>query len=566
MSLVRNFFVGEEAIPSRAEFKYAMLRGQFACVICGVAIFYTILDNINGVYVFLPWYGLLAALGLFSLYLNRRKYYIPATILQLLTINTLVFMFADVDHPYGGVFFFLMTCSVTGLISLNHYHKGASIFFAILPIVLGFIAFKTDLNIIPPPRYEPEMVNTNFLANLTIGILSNAFVVYFLINRNHESEQSLRASERELIKTSADLKISEERFSMALQGTRAGIYEWKVKTNQVYVSPYWKRLLGYSADEVLELTPERFVSMTHPDDAQRTSKSISDHLITHQPYQNELRLRTKTGEYKWFLDSGVFKVDEEGNPSVVIGSIIDIDERKKAEEELALKNTQLAKTNEELDRFVYSASHDMRAPLSSLLGLIHLSEKTDRPEEVGIYLQMMKDRIKTMEGFIKEVTDYSRNTRLDITPAPIRLHELVTEVVQNLAYTIVNKKVRIEIDIDPNLVVISDANRLKVVINNLLSNAYKYHFFDQADPFIIVSAFKKGDLIFISVKDNGRGIAEEHHARIFEMFYRASENSEGSGLGLYIVKETLDKLHGSISVHSKEGIGSEFSVTLPVTP
>jgi light-regulated signal transduction histidine kinase (bacteriophytochrome) len=85
----------------------------------------------------------------------------------------------------------------------------------------------------------------------------------------------------------------------------------------------------------------------------------------------------------------------------VIGSIIDIDERKKAENELAIKNFQLAKTNEELDRFVYSASHDMRAPLSSLLGLIHLSEKTDRPEEIGTLLQMMKDRIKTMEGFYK---------------------------------------------------------------------------------------------------------------------------------------------------------------------
>ncbi len=564
MGLFRDFLVGKEEITSRTEFKYAMLRGQFACIICSIAIFYTGLDSYNGVYVFLPWYGVLGGIALLTLVLNRKKYYIVASVLQLILINALVYLFADVDHPYGGVYFFFMSCSVTGLISLYNYHRGASIFFTLLPIILGFIAFTTDLNIIPPPRYESNMVQINFLANLTIGILSNGFVVYFLINRNQETEQSLRANERDLIKISADLKVSEERFAMALEGTRAGIYEWRVKTNEVYVSPHYKALLGYHPDEPLELTMEKFVAIVHPDDLPRTSQSIREHLSNHLPYQNELRIRTKTGEYKWFLDSGVSKLDEMGAPSVIIGSIIDIHERKKAEEELALKNVQLAKTNEELDRFVYSASHDMRAPLSSLLGLIHLSEKTDRPEEVGIYLQMMKDRIKTMEGFIKEVTDYSRNTRVDLTPARVRLRPLVDEVVQNLAYTIVNRKVRIEVDIDNALEIVTDVNRLKVVINNLLSNAYKYHVFEQADPYIIVSAITKGNIALVTVKDNGLGIAPEHHTRIFEMFYRASENSEGSGLGLYIVKETLDKLRGSISVHSSLEVGSEFTVTLPL--
>lgn len=563
MSHFRNFLVGKESITSRKEFKYAMLRGQFACIICSVALFYTILDTINGVKVFIPWYGLLAGLALVSLFLNRKKYYTAATILQLILINSLIFLFADVDHPYGGVFFFFMTCSSAGLILLNYYHRSLSFVFALLPILLGYLAFTQDLNIIPPPMYEENMVRINFLANLTIGIISNVFVVIFLINRNTETERTLRDSEKHLIKISADLKVSEERFAMALTGTRAGIYEWKVKSHSIYVSPYWKSLLGYESHELKDLTFELYLSFIHPEDLARTTQTIESHLTDHLPYQNELRVRTKSGAFKWFLDSGISKLDEEGNTSLVIGSIIDIDERKKAEEELALKNHQLAKTNEELDRFVYSASHDMRAPLSSLLGLIHLSEKTDRPEEVSIYLQMMKDRIKTMEGFIKEVTDYSRNTRLDIAPVHVSLLNLVEEVVQNLAYSIVNKKVRIAVDIDKELVILTDISRLKVVITNLLSNAYKYHFFDQPDPFIIVSAVKRSENAIITVKDNGLGISPEHHSRIFEMFYRASENSEGSGLGLYIVKETLEKLRGSISVQSAEGTGSEFIVTLP---
>ncbi len=563
MSLFRNFLVGKATITSRKEFKYAMLRGQFACIICGVALFYTLLDSLNGVAVFIPWYALLAFFSLVTLFLNRKKYYTAATILQLLLINCLVFLFADVDHPNGSVFLFFMTCASTGLILFNYYQRTFSILFALLPISLGLLAYNYDLKIIPPPLYEENMIRINFIANFTIGIISNVFVVYFLINRNYETEKTLRESEKHLIKISADLKISEERFAMALTGTRAGIYEWKVKNNAIYVSPYWKKLLGYEEKELEDLTFELYLSFIHPEDISSAKQTIESHLRNHLPYQNELRVRTKSGTFKWFLDSGISKLDEEGNTSIVIGSIIDIDERKKAEEELALKNDQLAKTNEELDRFVYSASHDMRAPLSSLLGLIHLSEKTDRPEEVIIYLQMMKDRIKTMEGFIKEVTDYSRNTRLDLAPTQICLYDFVKEVVQNLAYAIVNKKVRIGIDIDTTLMVITDASRLKVVFNNLLSNAYKYHNFEQSDPYIVVSAIKRGEIILITVKDNGQGIAAEHHTRIFEMFYRASEKSEGSGLGLYIVKETLDKLRGNISVRSTEENGAEFTVTLP---
>ena len=188
MSLFRNFFVGPASITSRKEFKYAMLRGQFACITCSVALFYTILDSINGVQVFIPWYGLLAGFAIVSLLLNRKKYYTAATILQLTLINSLIFLFADVDHPYGGVYFFFLTCSSSGIILLNYYNRPLSIVFAMLPILLGFLAFTYDLKIIPPPIYEENMIRINFLANLTIGIVSNVFVVFFLINRNAETE------------------------------------------------------------------------------------------------------------------------------------------------------------------------------------------------------------------------------------------------------------------------------------------------------------------------------------------------------------------------------------------
>jgi len=564
MSFFRDLLVGKEGISSRKEFKYAMLRGQFACIIVAVPLFYTLLDTLNGVTVFIPWYALLAGVALITLLLNRKKYYTAATILQLILINSLIYLFADVDHPDGGVFFYFVTCSISGLILLNYYHKSYNLFFALMPVLLGYLAYTTDLNVIPSPSYEEEMIRINFIANLTIGILSNVFVVYFLINRNAETEKSLRDSEKNLIKISADLKVSEERFAMALEGTRAGIYEWRVKSGCIYVSPRWKIMLGYEDHELKDLSAAAFLSFIHPDDIVRTSQSINDHLQTQHPYQNELRIRAKNGIYKWFMDSGTSKLDEEGNTSVVIGSIIDIDERKVAEEQLALKNLQLAKTNEELDRFVYSASHDMRAPLSSLLGLIFIAEKANEPEEIKDCLNRMKSRVKVMEGFIREVTDYSRNARFEIGWQPIRFSELTKEIIDSLSYSFHNENVEVKISVPENFSIYCDPHRLKIILNNLLANAFKYTDRLKAKQEIKIMAKINDTHWFFTVQDNGVGISEEHLPRIFEMFFRASESSEGSGLGLYIVKEALEKLNGKISVVSTLQAGTSFTVTLPL--
>jgi PAS domain S-box-containing protein len=561
-SIFRDLLVGKDFIPSRLEFKYALLRGQFAVIIFSIAIFYIIADPIHSVYGFIPGYILMMIVSFFIVLLNRKKFYNTSSILLLTFVNTIVFFFSTVDHPHGGVFFFFMTCSIAGLILAGYYSRYAGILFAALPIVLGYVSYTSDLNIMPRPSYEPGVVQLNFLINFTIGILSNIFIVSFLISRNQESESSLRESEKNLMQIASDLEISQERFALAVRGTNAGIYEWDLSKNSIYISSQWKRLLGYSEGEVAVSSIDLLVSMIHPDDAGRIAKIIEAHLKSQEPYQNELRLKTKDGSYKWFLDSGSFKTDEAGGILVVVGSIIDIEERKKAEEEILLKNIQLAKTNEELDRFVYSASHDMRAPLSSLLGLINISEKTYNINELQAYLQMMKGRIKTMEGFIKEVTDYSRNTRLDLVLEKTDLEEVIRDVAQNLS-DMTAGKVRIEIDLSEKITLLTDPNRLRVILNNLISNAYKYHRHDQPDPYILFSAKRNSNRVVIKVKDNGSGIEPDYHHKIFDMFFRASIKSEGSGLGLYIVKETIQKLGGTIWVESSPGEGSTFTFAIP---
>lgn len=560
---IRNLLVGNKPIASRIEFKYALLCGQFALIFFFVGLIYCVVDPINNVYTFLPGYFFMMAVSVIIILLNRARRHLTASMLLLTFINIIVFLFCSTDHPHGGVFFFFMSCSVAGLILAGYYNRYAGIFFGLLPIALGVIAYFTELKLIPPPSYEPGVVQFNFAINYVLGILSNIFIVSFLIGRNQESERSLRESEKHLIKNAEDLKISEDRFALAVKGTNAGIYECNFVENSIYVSPIWKQLLGYNPDELNHLTTEDFGDLLHPDDIANTNKIIQDHIKLMQPYRNELRMKTKSGAYRWFLDCGGFKSDANGNVYLLVGSIIDIEDRKQADDEILLKNSQLAKTNEELDRFVYSASHDMRAPLSSLLGLINISEKTHDVKELHLHLNMMKGRIKTMEGFIKEVTDYSRNVRLGLTLQEVDLKTLLTEVTNNLAYMSTGKNIRIDIDLPEPVQLLTDPNRLAVILNNLTSNAYKYHRLDQADPYIRFSAERNGNYLLIHVEDNGIGISDDYHRKIFDMFFRASVQSEGSGLGLYIVQETIQKLNGTIQVKSTPGLGSTFTVTLP---
>jgi PAS domain S-box-containing protein len=565
--MIRNLLLGRKHIPSRKEFKFAMLRGQFALIIVVLGLTYIVLDYQLGIDTFYLYYLLLVAVGVFTWWLNRHSYYQGATYFLLASLNALVFILASTDQPNSGVFFYFIPTAVICLILVRYDQRVLAFGFVSVTVLLGFVAYSYDVAIAPRPFYSEESFRMAFKINFIISLVVSCFIVFFLLKRSYESESSLLESEEKLTETTKELRRSQERFQLAIEGTRAGIYEWQFQTQEIFVSPTYKNLLGYAENELQDLSIQTYLkNLIHPMDADRLTREMGNPLLLKSPYQHELQLKTKSGEYKWFLDSGVLKLNENNEVRVIVGSIIDIHERKQAEAEINLKNLQLAKTNEELDRFVYSASHDMRAPLSSLLGLIHLSEKTDAPQELHLYMDMMKERIKTMEGFIREVTDYSRNTRLGLSVTKVMLRPLLEEIARGLAFSVDQKKVRILYQVEDDLWVTSDVSRLKVILNNLISNAYKYHDQEKTDRYIRLHAFRKEATVFVSIEDNGKGIGQEHVHRIFDMFYRASENSEGSGLGLYIVKETLQKLGGDISVTSKVNGGSTFTFSIPDQP
>jgi signal transduction histidine kinase len=236
--------------------------------------------------------------------------------------------------------------------------------------------------------------------------------------------------------------------------------------------------------------------------------------------------------------------------------------RKEAEVKLQKSNQELSKRNTELDNFVYSVSHDLRAPIASVLGLINLAKKDRNGAMKETYLDMINHSALQQDHFIREILDQSRNSRLEVKREEILFEPIIDETFTQLSFaTPTGKAVEKIISVHQEQPFYSDRWRLKVILNNIISNAIRYR--NGRDPVIKVNVDVTDQGAAVSIEDNGKGIAKEHLKNVFRMFYRATDDGAGSGLGLYIVKETIDKLNGSILIDSEEGKGTTVRLLIP---
>ncbi|NJN25469.1 MAG: hypothetical protein HC819_05640 [Cyclobacteriaceae bacterium] len=208
-------------------------------------------------------------------------------------------------------------------------------------------------------------------------------------------------------------------------------------------------------------------------------------------------------------------------------------------EKLVEKRTRkLSRVNQDLDRFVYSASHELIAPIKSLKGLLNLLEIDKEYSKKDEYLHMINTSVDKLDSVIRNLLDFSRNKSTKVDLEQLRLHELVEQVFGVLQY--MHHEVRLINHVDPHLVIFSDIKRLKIALTNLVGNAIKYHDANKAMSFVrIESESTTNNKIRIWIIDNGEGIEASEHDKIFEMYHRSSLSSDGSGLGLYLVKEFL---------------------------
>jgi two-component system sensor histidine kinase/response regulator len=226
------------------------------------------------------------------------------------------------------------------------------------------------------------------------------------------------------------------------------------------------------------------------------------------------------------------------------------------------RNAELQKTNNELEKFVYSASHDLRAPLMSIKGIINFA-KTQPQQDPAEYLTMIDKSIDRLDVFVGNIINYYQNVKYEIRPSMLDFDKIIRETWASFDYFQGKQEIRLKYNIDQKETFYTDEFRFQVILNNLLLNAIKYQNKSRTDQFVSIDLKVAHKNAVLCIEDSGIGIEQEHLGKIFNMFYRATQEKPGSGLGLYIAKEAVEKIGGEIEVSSVIGKGTCFKIVIP---
>jgi len=381
-------------------------------------------------------------------------------------------------------------------------------------------------------------------------------------------------------KAEDELKESKNLLENVNQNIKEAIYRNLPDSSFEYVNEGFLKIFGFSTlEEVNNVEPAHL----YVDIAVR--KGIRDRLKKLKYISNEeVEFRKKDGSTFIGLMSSVSVKGQDGR-EYFDGTIRDITELKeteakllelnrtlqnknqeleKREEELSKALAQLSDRNFELDQLVYKTSHDLRSPLSSILGLVHIAKLDDSTTDKTIYIDKIETSIHRLDDFVKSMLNYAKASRIEVKNQEFNINELIAISIDDLRYLENFKDVKVNIEINGSELIKSDELKLKIIISNIISNAYKYMDLNKSDNFLDIKIIHDQKKLKLIIKDNGIGIAEEHQIKIFDMFYRGTERSQGSGLGMYIVKQSIDKLNGEISLSSKFGEGTNFNILIPL--
>jgi signal transduction histidine kinase len=249
---------------------------------------------------------------------------------------------------------------------------------------------------------------------------------------------------------------------------------------------------------------------------------------------------------------------DENDLRITIRNAFDIYKTRK---ELREKNRDLERAYNELEKFVYSASHDLRAPLASILGVIKLARAEG---EHNHYLEMIESSVGKLDNFVQNIINYYQNSNKEEILNKVDFDLLVDEVYEHFRHIDGADEVRLLKKVEQEGDISLDEMRLKIVLNNLVNNAIKYRDSEKEQPFVEVAVRNTREKVMIRVKDNGIGIEEKNIPLIFDMFYRESDSTElGTGIGLYITQEAIDKMNGTIEVKSTPKEGTTFLIEVP---
>ncbi len=401
-----------------------------------------------------------------------------------------------------------------------------------------------------------------------------------------------------------EAELSQERLKLAQRVGRIGTFEWDIKQRRIVWSPELEALYGLPTNE--NSTDVDWVQRIHPDDLKLVEENLSAAIAGGPPLNVEYRAVWPDATEHWLLVKGeITSYDEQNHPLRMIGVNIDISERKAAELQLALMyqnlqdlnatlelkveqrtevlrqlNTELQRSNQELQDFAYVASHDLQEPLRKIQAFGNLLEE-EFGSELGdgkAYIERMRNAATRMRVLIDDLLTFSRVTTKGAPFAQIDLNAIVRQVIDDVEPRL--HATHGHIEAQPLPVIEADPGQMHQMLQNLIVNGLKFHRPDVppnvrvfAETRIISSAELETtspsteQYCLISIEDNGIGFDEKYLDRIFTVFQRLHGKSdyEGTGIGLAVVRKIVERHSGTITAKSTIGKGTTFIITLPIT-
>jgi len=352
------------------------------------------------------------------------------------------------------------------------------------------------------------------------------------------------------------LRDSETRYRTMFDTNRLGVIYANSKNDSIRFNPAFQEMFGYTNQELIDMEENDILLPEYLQKSNHLYESLRRGDLRN--FQIEKQYRRKNGEILFANTSvtGLYDQKDQYYGSVTI--LEDVTENKRDQLFIEQQNSELKKINAELDQFVYSAAHDLRAPIANVKGLIQLI-KTEKLEPQALeYVNLQEKSLEKLDDFINNIVNFSRNARLELSVSEIDLEELIQESINHHRYSPNANRLKASIRTDNCKTVVSDVNRLNVIVNNLVSNSIRYMDLNKDENYLDVDISCTGDSVKFVFKDNGVGIRTEDQDKIFDLFYRAHQNSKGTGIGLYLVRETVKKLGGDIFVKSVESKSTEF--------
>jgi hypothetical protein len=370
--------------------------------------------------------------------------------------------------------------------------------------------------------------------------------------------------------TEAELRESETRFRTMADS--APMMIWMAGANSMweFANQSWLNFTGRSLKQELG---EGWMEAVHPADVSRCVEIYLSAFYSQQEFHQEFRLRQADGTYRWIFEKGSPRFTPDGSFTGYIGCCLDISDRKASEEAmkaraeeltylttvLAQTNVTLEKRNQELDRFAYVASHDLKAPLRAIANLSAWIEE-DLSElltaDTRHQMNLLRGRVHRMEALINGLLQYSRVGRLETPKSQVSVADLLAEIIDSLS-----PPATFSIEIAPMPTILTEKLPLEQVFTNLIGNAIKHH--PRQDGTVKISVREYASNYEFAVADDGDGIAPEYHEKIFGIFQTLSprDKTESTGIGLAIVKKIVEQQGGTVRLESQPGRGATFYFT-----